>query len=134
LRGHVRRFAAFTVLSAYAVLAGLNVANPEAIVARFELHRPRTWRPVDWEYLASLSGDAVPIVAPALVSAEPSRASCWAARRLRGFFGQVRLLEIADFNVGESAADAVVLESIKPHSLRRLCGYSRTSPSVSLSR
>jgi len=134
LRGRVRRFAAFTVLSAYAVLGLLNIANPEALVARFELGRSRSTRPVDWEYLARLSGDAASIVAPALASAAPGAASCSAAGILRTRFGQELPFELAAYNVGFSAAETVVPRTLTLDSLGRLCGSSRTSPSASLSR
>lgn len=56
LRGRVRRFAVGAVIAGFVATAALNVANPDALIARTNLSRPR----VDVAYLARLSDDAVP--------------------------------------------------------------------------
>lgn len=135
LRGWVRPFATWTVLSAFGGLVAMNAANPEAAVARYEIGRTNRATPIDWKYLSSLSGDAVPVVVPALLAAEPGQASCDAARQIiRRSVNRGRGQAI-EFNAGEYAGKSVVLERFTPHSLRRLCaGYSAISPSASLSR
>jgi hypothetical protein len=64
LRGWGRPFVVGAALSGLGTLAALNIANPDAIVARVNLARGETAvatdrPPVDVAYLASLSGDAV---------------------------------------------------------------------------
>jgi hypothetical protein len=107
LRGKGRPFVAGAALSGLGVLAGLNVANPDAIVARVNVARSVTTlrttevRPgitrdepsIDLLYLATLSGDATRLVVNALLapprSAEGSalrvvddRNRCYALRSL----------------------------------------------------
>ena len=62
------------------LLLGLNVANPEAIVVRHNIDRATRAQPVDPEYLAELSDDAVPALVRALARLpEPQRAEVRAA-------------------------------------------------------
>ncbi|HEU4996130.1 MAG TPA: DUF4173 domain-containing protein [Gemmatimonadaceae bacterium] len=131
LRGWSRPFAAMAVISGYAMLGLLNAANPEAIVARAEVNRSGRVRPIDYAYLATLRGDALPIVARALSSAPATEESCKAARQLAERW-QVRSdRNIAEWNLGEARGRKVVAEWLTPHSLRRLCASSGTSPSAS---
>ena len=76
LRGRPMRFAGGMFVSGLAVLAALNVASPDSIVARVNLQRAiqRDSAPVvDFEYLARLGGEATPAVVDAVLS--PSRAT-----------------------------------------------------------
>jgi hypothetical protein len=107
LRGRGRPFVAGAALSGLGVLAGLNVANPDAIVARVNVARSVTTlrttevRPgvtrdepsIDLLYLSTLSGDAASLVVDAVLapprSAEGSplrvvddRNRCYAVRSL----------------------------------------------------
>ena len=72
LRGRARLFAGGMTISGFATLAALNVVNPDAIVARANLGRTYissdSARVVDLAYLASRSGDAIPIIVRALVA------------------------------------------------------------------
>ena len=62
------------------LLLGLNVVNPEAMVVRHNVDRATRAQPVDPEYLAELSDDAVPALVRALPRlAEPERAEVLAA-------------------------------------------------------
>lgn len=80
LRNRPRLFAGGMVVSGFATLALLNLANPEWLVARVNLARtPLQGAPgatgysvVDIEYLARLDGDAMPLVVEALLA--PPRA------------------------------------------------------------
>lgn len=56
VRGSARRFAVGVVLAGFAATLALNVVNPDAVIARTNLDRPK----VDPAYLARLSDDAVP--------------------------------------------------------------------------
>lgn len=97
LRGRTRDFVAGMTITGFATLATLNVANPEAIVARVNVSRARqalavedsastTARrdasPIDYGYLTTwLDGDATTVVVGALLSPPiaPSRAPARAA-------------------------------------------------------
>jgi hypothetical protein len=62
LRGRRDRFAAGIVLSGLVTVLVLNAVNPDAIIARVDMHLARHQRPVDYAYLGSLSDDAVPTI------------------------------------------------------------------------
>ncbi|HET6682004.1 MAG TPA: DUF4173 domain-containing protein, partial [Gemmatimonadaceae bacterium] len=85
LRARPRLFAAGMVASGYAVLLALHLLNPDALVARTNLARAGTARPgtagADPLYLASLGGDAVPVLVSALLSAPPAADAAAAAAR-----------------------------------------------------
>lgn len=72
LRSRPRTFAAGLVASGFVVLFTLNVLNPDALVARANLARggAESTRAAgtDLRYIASLGGDAVPIVVSALTA------------------------------------------------------------------
>ncbi len=66
LRGQRRRFAFGALVQGFAVLAGLHLVNPDALIVRTNLARPVAQRPFDGWYAASLSADAVPLLLEAL--------------------------------------------------------------------
>lgn len=72
LRSRPRTFAAGLVGSGFAVLFALNVLNPDALVARANLARGDPGRSgaadSDLRYVASLGGDAVPMLVSALTA------------------------------------------------------------------
>ena len=117
LRGWNKPFAAITVLSGFATLFALNAANPDAVVARTNLNRTSV-RAVDYEYLARLSGDAMPIVAPAVAAAEPSPAACSAARRL---WGRWVSTERSGTSLGARSGTAAVHEHLTYRRVQELC-------------
>jgi hypothetical protein len=93
LRGARARFAFGALVQATAVLAGLHIANPDALIARVNLGRPVGAVPLDATYLAgALSADAVPALLaslPRLGGAERAQvAHCllerWGAGTRRG--------------------------------------------------
>jgi len=51
-----------TVLTGSVALLGLAVVNPDAWIARHNVERFETTGKVDWQYLATLSADAVPVL------------------------------------------------------------------------
>jgi hypothetical protein len=73
LRSRPRTFATGLVSSGFAVLFALNVLNPDALVARSNLARdaaaPAKGAGTDLRYVATLGGDAVPMVVSALTTA-----------------------------------------------------------------
>jgi len=87
-----------------AILLGLNVVNPEALVTRYNLDRGDLTRGPDVRYVATLSDDAVPAAVAALPDLDPSaRATairalhCDEARQERGW---------AAANLSRARADA----------------------------
>lgn len=92
LRAQPRRFALGMVASGFLVLAGLNIMNPDALVARANLARANSGQAgaagADLTSVASLGGDAVPALVNALLTPQPSSTGisgedrCKAAARL----------------------------------------------------
>lgn len=72
LRSRPRTFAAGVVVSGFVVLFTLNLLNPDALVARANLARGDTGRTgaagADLRYVASLGGDAIPLLVSALTT------------------------------------------------------------------
>lgn len=101
LRSHPRTFATGLVVSGLAVLLTLNILNPDALVARANLARGDMERTgaagTDLQYLASLGGDATPMVVSALtapdaavVAAAPEDRCKAAAMLLKRWTGERR--------------------------------------------
>jgi hypothetical protein len=92
LRARPRTFAAGLVVSGFVVLFTLNVLNPDALVARANLARGDAASSraagTDLRYVASLGGDAVPLLVSALTAPDASAGAaapgerCTAARTL----------------------------------------------------
>ena len=66
LRGGRQRFVFGALMQGLAVLAGLHVLNPDALIVRTNLNRPAAERPFDGKYALTLGGDAVPQLLTAL--------------------------------------------------------------------
>lgn len=66
LRGQGQRFAAGAVLAGWGMLAALNLANPDRLIARVNLERARAGAQFDLGYASRLSADALPVVLEAL--------------------------------------------------------------------
>jgi hypothetical protein len=81
LRGQRRRFAFGALIQGFAVLGGLHLVNPDALIVRTNLARPPAERPFDGWYAASLSADAVPRLVEALPRLD-ARAQCTVAAGL----------------------------------------------------
>jgi hypothetical protein len=62
LRGQQRRFLTGALAAGFAVLAVLNLVNPDGLIARVNIERALSGRTLDAKYLARLSVDAVPTV------------------------------------------------------------------------
>ncbi|MFL5618666.1 MAG: DUF4153 domain-containing protein [Gemmatimonadaceae bacterium] len=138
LRGRGRPFVAGSIVSALTLLIGMHLAAPDVIVARVNLARaasPTATARLDLPYLASLSGDAVPLAVRATLAVPTERerrepfdadAHCAAASRLLHSWGPAsRTMERRQsagawrsWNAGESRA----LRAVAEHSaeLRRL--------------
>jgi hypothetical protein len=116
LRGNGARFVSGTIVSGLLVLATMNVMSPDVLVARIDIARASgtgsdARRHLDREYLASLSGDAVPLVVQATLA--PVRSGARGAARVESerqrCRAAVRLLE--DWGAGSSAASSRRWES-----------------------
>jgi len=83
LRGQRRRFAFGALVQGFAVLGGLHLANPDALIVRTNLARPPAERPFDGWYAASLSADAVPLLLQALPGLDGSARCAVAAGLLK---------------------------------------------------
>lgn len=147
LRGWGRPFAAGAVLSGLAILAALNVASPDTLVARVNIGRAatqtdRSGPPLDLVHLARLSGEAVELATGAVVTysvGDPDR-RCEATRMLLarwGPFSRARQQRLGPaswrrWNAGEARAVRAVsrragdLRSV----LRTQCRRAAVTPST----
>jgi hypothetical protein len=60
------RFGAGALFSGLAAIVVLNAVNPDAVIARVDVHRARHAKIVDYDYLRTLSDDATPTLLAAL--------------------------------------------------------------------
>jgi Domain of unknown function (DUF4173) len=107
LRQRSRQFMFGAFAAGFVALAGLNLLNPDAFIARVNLDRPPTARPVDLDYLLSLSADAVPV----LVDAVPTLSDVdrrTASNRLYARWYSSGHPDWRTFNVGRAAASESV--------------------------
>jgi hypothetical protein len=74
VRGRPRGAVFGSLLAAVITLAALNLANPQAFIARYNLAH-QNGREIDFEHLARLGGDAVPILA-AQIDVVPAASRC----------------------------------------------------------
>jgi hypothetical protein len=79
LRGQRNLFATGAVIAGFAATAALNVANPDALIARTNVDRPR----IDVAYVGGLSDDAVPALLEGLPRLRPDPRRAIAAELLR---------------------------------------------------
>jgi len=107
LRGRRDAFAFGALVSAFVVAALLQAINPDAIIARTNLARERAGKELDAQYIAYLSGDAVPVLVPALPDL-PTEARCRIAQRLLRLWGGKRELDWRSWNLSAARARAMV--------------------------
>ncbi|HKT58634.1 MAG TPA: DUF4173 domain-containing protein, partial [Gemmatimonadales bacterium] len=81
LRGQRERFGTGALLAGWLVLAGLNLVNPDGIIAGVNLDRAAAGRPFDVAYTEKLSADALPALYRGLPRLDAPDA-CTAARRI----------------------------------------------------
>jgi hypothetical protein len=132
LRSRQRAFAAGLVISGFAVLLSLNILNPDGLVARANLARSDAGRTgaagADPQYLASLGGDAVPMLVGALLDddgpagAAEAASRCAAARILLNRWTGDRRAQMAQTWAQWNAARGKALETVRANEaeLRRL--------------
>jgi uncharacterized protein DUF4153 len=103
LRGRRELFAVGAVVAGFAATAVLNGVNPDALIARTNLDRPR----VDVSYVAGLGDDAVPVLLNKLPSMRPELRRALAAELLRRDGGKG---DWRSFNVSRSRASALLAQ------------------------
>jgi hypothetical protein len=115
LRGNRGAFMRGALVAGGCAVAALNVADPDALIARVNLARSSAQVPVDVSYLASLSADAVPaLLAHSTKLDRPARCALLATLHERwGAPGK-------ELSIGRIAARRA-LEQPK-HALERACG------------
>src|SRR5438105_15403105 len=124
LRGQPRRFAFGALVQGFAVLGGLHLVNPDALIVRTNLARPPAERPFDGWYAASLSADAVPLLLDALPRVDRS-AQCAVAA---GLLKQRARLERDDWRSWNFARERAreLLRDQSPRLRATLCPTHRT--------
>ena len=80
LRGRERMFTPGVLASGWATLIAVNVANPSAYIARFNIARAGQGKEVDVMYLALLGADATPALAKYLASERVTAPAGWVIR------------------------------------------------------
>lgn len=107
LRGHRERFVLGALVAGFVVLALLNVANPEAVVARTNLRRAVAGAELDVEYLARLGADAAPTLrneSPTL----PAETRCAIVAVLSERWGEANVLDWRTWNLARHRARRIV--------------------------
>jgi uncharacterized protein DUF4153 len=108
LRGARARFAFGALVQGTAVLAGLHIANPDALITRVNASRGATVAPFDAAYAAgTLSADAVPALLDALPRLAPAERG-EVARRLLGRWSSPRARDWRSWNWAAARARALV--------------------------
>ncbi len=91
LRGQPGRFPRGAMAAGFATVAALNLLNPDARIARTNLGHAERTGVLDTGYLASLSVDAAPVVAPRLAHLDVARWDrCAFLRKMAGTDGRER--------------------------------------------
>jgi hypothetical protein len=103
LRGRRSLFAVGAVAAGFAATAALNVLDPDALIARTNLDRPR----VDVSYVAALGDDAVPTLLEELPSLRPDLRRALAAELLQR--GE-RSDDWRSFNFARARADRLLAQ------------------------
>ncbi len=113
LRGRAERFAFGSVVSGFAVLAILNVVNPDAWVVRVNVARGEAGLELDSEYLTALSADGAPALVAALPELPPE-ARCAVAQPLRQDWESGDPVDWRTWNVARWRAQRAVRSSPLP--------------------
>lgn len=125
LRSRPRTFATGLVVSGLVVLFTLNVLNPDALVARANLARGDAGRTgaggADLRYVASLGGDAIPVLVPVLtapsiaVDTAASGDRCTAAAKLLNRWTGERRERIAGHWTQWNSARSRAMSAVRAH-------------------
>jgi hypothetical protein len=107
LRGRRERFALGTIVAGLAAIASLYVLNPDALIARVNVDRMAAGKVFDGEYVAALSGDAVPVLVSRL-DRLPEVERCKAIRMLKERWTGERRGGWRTWNLSDARARRVV--------------------------
>jgi len=110
LRGHRERFVVGSVVAGFVVLAMLNGANPDALVARTNLRRTAAGAELDLDYVARLGADAAPVLLEQS-SDLPNDTRCAIVALVAAKWGDVKDRDWRTLNLARSRAARIVGES-----------------------
>ncbi|MDH3291477.1 MAG: DUF4173 domain-containing protein [Gemmatimonadota bacterium] len=110
LRGHRERFVVGSVVAGFVMLAMLNGANPDALVARTNLGRAAAGAELDLTYVARLGADAVPVLLEQS-SELPDDTRCAIVALLAAKWNEVEDRDWRTWNVARYRAARIVGES-----------------------
>jgi hypothetical protein len=96
------------LISGYIVLAGLNIVNPDALVARVNTARMVNDGKFDPNYTFRLSADAVPVLLDAIPAMAPEHRSALSERLLRQYTPADSASDIRTWNAARSKAASLV--------------------------
>lgn len=117
LRGHRERFAFGAMVAGFALIAVLQVINPDALIVRVNAARAAEGRKFDAYYASRLSADAVPELVAALPSLPPDK-RCQVAGRLVRSWTEEELLDWRTWNFSRArAVDLVQQNAASLHSM-----------------
>ncbi len=97
-------------VSGYVVLMGLNIVNPDALVARVNMTRMVTDGKFDPKYTFRLSADAVPVFLEAIPAMEAEQRSALAERLLQRYVPSTPGQDIRTWNAARASAASLVSE------------------------
>jgi len=127
LRGQAGRFPRGAVMSGFAVVAALNVLNPDALIARTNLDRAGRTGKLDARYLAGLSADAAPTIAGTLQWLEVAPQDDCVLRS--GLRDELRTRhDWRGWNLGRSRAQAVARRAPRVDALPGCSGRQAEGP------
>jgi len=104
LRGKRNRFVFGAIVAGFVVVAGLNVLNPDAVIARANLTREARGEELDVHYLGLLSADATPVLTAALGDLSADH-RCTIARDLASEHEERQGSDWRSWSLGRSHAD-----------------------------
>jgi len=105
LRGQRGRFVAGAILAGFAVVAVVNVIDPDAMIARANLARAARGDELDAGYLTLLDADAAPVLAAALPTLTTAD-RCTIVRHLTEAYRKRQESDWRTWSLGRSRADA----------------------------
>ena len=125
LRGRRERFAGGALIAGLAVVAALNVCNPESVIARVNLDRAAASRRFDARYASTLSADATPELVSGLAALDREER----AAVIAGLARKWQRLKAADWRTWSwSRARALRALESAPDEVRALPAGAREDP------
>jgi len=104
LRGERHRFVFGAIVAGFVVVGGMNVLNPDAVIARANVAREARGDELDARYLGQLSADAAPALTAALSSLSADQ-RCAIARDLAQQHAERQGSDWRSWSVGRARAD-----------------------------